>query len=135
MTAPYKKRADTWSRDKKESNKAERAYEPTDIEDQLAEESALAPAVKKKKPSKKEKELKSHISNLKWAIKWARNGSLDELKKSGGLGGIFDSHRQRLYQDAKKAIPILREEVNNPDLPSKLKKHIKELLDKVKEEV
>lgn len=135
MTAPYKKRAKAgWSSDKDESNKAERAYEPDDIADQVSEKSLVSAVVTKKKPSKREKEIKKHINDLKWALKWARGKGLESLKEYKDGDAYFGSHKLELYRDAKKALPILREEVNKLDLPSKIKKHIRELLDQVGDE-
>jgi len=134
MTAPYKKRAKSgWNTDKHESNRGERTYEPTDIEEQLSEESKLSPVQQKKKPNKSEKKVKPLISDLKWALKWARGKGLRSLIEQTDQS-YFSSHRQSLYQRAKKALPTLREGVNNPELSNKVKKHIRELLEQVGDE-
>jgi len=133
MTAPYKKRAlSGWNHDKKQSNRDERQYEPNDIKDQTAEESKLL-STKKKKPTKTDKNTTRAISNLRYALKRG-GGSLEALKEKANKlpsDSWSTGWYMRMYQDARKEIPYLRELLQNPETTSKIRRQLKELLDQV----
>lgn len=132
MTAPYKKRAKSgYNTDKASSNRAERTYSEVEINSQLTHESKVGAKAAKQKISKIETELRPHISKLKRATNVSGGCGLEGLtKKAQNRDSFFSSYYNELYRDAKKAIPVLQEHQNHPDLPSKVKKLIKELLDK-----
>lgn len=133
MTAPYKKRAKAgYNNDKEISNRSERTYEVKDIQSHLEETSKIKPLSKKKEP-KVDKDLLSHISNLKWALKSASGKELKYLIVRNE-DGYFAHHYQSLYQRARVAIPILRAKLLENDLTNKVKKQVKELLDQVPNE-
>lgn len=127
MTAPYKKRAKAgYNNDKSVSNRAERTYEPKDIKDHLETESKTRAAVKSKAP-KVDGKILSDITNLKWALKSSQGNGLESLKTKWKDDSFFSSHYNRLYRDATASIPYLRKALET-DIPSKIKKQIRELL-------
>ena len=134
MTAPYKKRALAgWNHDKKQSNRDERQYEPNDIQDQVAEESKVL-AKPKNKPTKTDKNITRSISNLRYALKRG-GGSIEALKDKADKAPSSWSTGwyMKMYQDAKKEIPELRELLQNPEIKPKIKRQIQELLDQAGE--
>ena len=133
MTAPYKKRAlSGWNHDKKQSNRDERQYEPNDIKDQVAEESKVL-SKPKNKPTKTDKNITRSISNLRYALKRG-GGSLEALKEKANKlpsDSWSTGWYMRMYQEARVAIPELRELLQNPETKSKIRRQIQELLDQV----
>lgn len=131
MTAPYKKRAKAgYNTDKSISNKSERKFEDIEIKEQQSETTKVTPATEKAKTTKIEKDIKRHLSNLKWAVRNSKGMGLEQLRKKDPSSFMSHYHFE-LYRDAKIAIPVLQEALNHPELPSKVKKLIRELLDKV----
>lgn len=133
MTAPYKKRAKAgWNSDKTLSNKSERRFEEVEIKEQLSNESKIQSASEKKPKSKIEESIKTHLSSMKWAIRSSKGLGLENLltQSRAQQGGYFAGHYSELYRSAKLAQPILEQALNDPELPSKIKKLIKELLQK-----
>lgn len=131
MTAPYKKRAKSgYNTDKTISNRSERKFEETEIKEQLSDETKVGPKPAKPKVSNFEKSIKKELSDLKWAIKGTRGLGLENLIKRN-QGDYFSSHYHELYRRAKLAIPVLEKALDNPECSSKVKKLIKDLLQKV----
>jgi len=131
MTNPYKKRAKAgWNSDKKESNRAERNYEETDIDDQLAETTKVGAKTKKAKSSKEDKKLLSIVRDLRFCVKLS-GGDVESLSKASKNRDWFDSIRQSYYQKCRKGIPELKKALENKDLDKKVRKQIEEVLDKV----
>jgi hypothetical protein len=133
MTAPYKKRAKAgWNTDKTQSNRDERNYEPVDVAEQVAETSKLRKVTDKKKPSKLEREVKKALDDVKWALRWTTDGDIESLRNPPeAMNQWSRNYRQELYQAAKKSLPKLHEYLKM-ELPNKLRKHILEVLEKVK---
>jgi hypothetical protein len=125
MTAPYKKRAKAgWSSDKKESNRSERAYEKTDVNDQVAETTKVVN--KKPKISWKEKQIKNMLRDLKYAYRLSK-GNIEDLKKY--TDSWSSNWRQGYYQKCKKYLPMIKLTANDEDVSNKIKKQMKEVID------
>ena len=133
MTNPYKKRAKAgWNSDKKESNRAERNYEETDIDDQLAETTKVGAKTKKAKSSKEDKKLLSIVRDLRFGIKFS-GGNIENLNQAKIGGDWYNRIRQSYYQKCKKGVPELKKALENKDLDKKVRKQIEEVLDKAGE--
>ena len=133
MTAPYKKRAKAgWNNDKKLANKSERRFEENEIKEQLSNESKIQSSSEKKPKSKIEESIKEHLSSMKWAIRSSKGLGLENLltQSRSQQGGYFAGHYSDLYRRANIAKPILEQALLEPELPRKIKKLIKELLQK-----
>lgn len=128
MTAPYKKRAKAgWNRDKKQSNRDERAYEAVEVAEQALEETKHKSKVKVL--SSEEKAIKAKIRSIRWAVKLSRGNGIESLNRHGD--NWMDSLYQEYYQKAKKAIPELEKLLSDDRLSNKLRREIEEILSKV----
>lgn len=130
MVAEYKKRAKKgWTvgkGEKRSSNKIERKYVQSDIKDQTTEVTKVGKASDKKdKQTREQKEIMHLVRNVRFAFKLGR-GDVESLRIS--RGDFFDSMCNKYYQEYKKAIPKLKEYLKQ-DLPAKLKRQIREILD------
>jgi len=132
MVAEYKKRAKKgWTvgkGEKRSSNKIERKYIQSDINDSVAEETKVGkPSEKKDKQTKEHKEILRLVRDVKFALRLS-GGMIERLRIRRGNGDYFDSMNNEYYQKYKKNIPKLAEYLDQ-DLPAKLKRQIREILD------
>lgn len=135
MTAPYRKRAKGgWSggKDQKESsNRSERAYEHSEIKEQLEENTNKVRKVVKKTYS--DKEITTLLSGLRYVRKFANNhagGDVEALRfpKEGDTDSWWTDVRNDYYQKYKTGIPKLQKLLEREDLPKKVQRQIKEVL-------